>query len=330
MKNLRIPLMALAFLTWLASAAALAQKPPGLPNNYPNKPVRVLIGLAAGGGTDILVRSMGQKLSEKWGVSIIADNRPASGGVLAMDMLAQSVPDGYTWLASGSQLELAAVFKRVNFDVMKSYEPIVQMTSQPYLLMVTNSLPAKSVKELIALAKAKPGELNYATAGLGSAGHIGHENFDALAGVKMTHIPYKGAGAVAIDLAGGRVQLSFITTLGASPLLKAGTARALAVTSARRVDALPDVPTMAESGMGDFEMNNNYGLFTVAPTPAVIIAAINHDVTQVLFQPDVKARLAADGADPVPPHTPAQYRAQVEKRIARFTEVVRASGITPE
>ncbi len=314
----------------LFAAPALAQKPAGLPGNYPNKPVRVLIGLAAGGGTDILVRAVGQKLSEKWGVSIIADNRPTSGGVLAMDMLAAAPPDGYTWLASGSQLELAQVFQRVKFDVMKSYEPMVQMTSQPYLLMVTNSLQAKSVKELVALARSKPGELNYATAGLASAGHIGHENFNALAGVKMTHIPYKGAGAAAIDLAGGRVQLSFITTLGASPLLKAGTARALAVTSARRVDALPDVPTMAEAGMGDFEMNNNYGLFTVAQTPAVIIAAINREVTQVLFQPDMKAKLNADGADAVPSHTPVQYRAQVEKRIARFTEVVKASGITPE
>jgi tripartite-type tricarboxylate transporter receptor subunit TctC len=265
-----------------------------------------------------------------WGVSIIADNRPASGGVLAMDMLAAAPPDGYTWLASGSQLELAQVFRRVNFDVMKSYEPMVQMTSQPYLLMVTNALPAKSVKELIALAKSKPGELNYATAGLGSAGHIGHENFNALAGVKMAHIPYKGAGAAAIDLAGGRVQLSFITTLGASPLLKAGTARALAVTAPKRLDALPDIPTMAEAGLGDFEMNNNYGLFTVAGTPAVIIAAINKDVTQVLFAPDMKARLEADGAAAVPSHTPAQYRVQVEKRIARFTDVVKASGITPD
>jgi len=314
----------------LLAAPALAQKPAGLPGNYPNKPVRVLIGLAAGGGTDILVRAVGQKLSEKWGTTVVADNRPASGGVLAMDMLAQSPPDGYTWLASGSQLELAAVFQRVKFDVMKSYEPIVQMTSQPYLLMVTAALPAKSVKELIALAKAKPGELNYATAGLGSAGHIGHENFNSMAGVKMAHIPYKGAGAVAVDLAGGRVQLSLITTLGASPLLKAGTARALAVTSAKRVDAFPDIPTVAESGLGEFEMSNNYGFFTVAQTPAPIIAAINREVTQALFQPDMKSRLAADGAEAVPSHTPAQYRGQVEKRIARFTEVVKSSGITPE
>lgn len=222
------------------------------------------------------------------------------------------------------------MFQRVKFDVMKAFEPVVQMTSQPYLLVVTASVPAKTVKELIALAKSKPGELNYATAGPGSAGHLGHEYFNSLAGVKMTHIPYKGGGASLTDLASGRVQLSFLTTITAVNLVKSGSVRALGVTSQRRMESMPDVPTIAESGLPDFEMTNSYGLFITAKTPPPIIAAINRDVTSVLLLPDLKARLAADGAEAQPPHPPSQYRAKVEGNIARWTAVVKASGITPD
>jgi len=309
---------------------ALAQKPAGLPDNYPNKPVRIIIGLAPGGGVDILVRAVGQKLSEKWGVGILADNRPASGGVVALEALVQSAPDGYTWLAGGSQIELAAVFQRVKFDVMKSYEPIVQMTTQPYLLMVTSSLPVKSLKELVALARSKPGALNYATSGLGSAGHIGHELLNALAGMKTTHIPYKGSGGATPDLVSGRVEMSFLSTISGAALMKNGSLRAIGITSPKRMDAMPDIPTIAEQGMPDFEMANNYGLFAVAKTPVAIINAINRDVTQVVLLPEVGGKLAADGAMAVPAHTPAEYRAQVEKHIADFTRVVKASGIKPE
>ena len=314
----------------VAASAALAQKPAGLPGSYPSKPVRILIGLSAGGGMDILSRTLGQRLAEKWNTAIVVENRPTAGGVVAMDMLAQSTPDGYTWLASGSQLELSVVFQRARFDVMKAIEPVVQMTSQPYLLVVNAAVPVKTVGELIALAKAKPGELNYSSAGPGSAGHIGHELFNSLAGVKMTHIPYRGGGASLTDLSSGRVQLSFLTTISGINLVKNGSVRALGITSLKRLDSLPDVPTIAEAGVPDFEMSNNYGLFIAAQTPPAIIAGINREVTQVLQLPDMKARLAADGAEPQGPHTPAQYRAQVEQHIKRFTEVVKSAGITPD
>jgi tripartite-type tricarboxylate transporter receptor subunit TctC len=321
---------------------AMAQKPAGLPGDYPAKPVRILIGLAAGGGVDTVVRAMSGKLSEKWGTPMIVENRPSTGGLVAMDILAKSPPDGYNWLASGTQLELGVTYHRVtkvkvkegyapSFDAMKVFDPIVQMNTQPYLLIVHTSLPIKSVKELIAYAKSKPGEMTYATPGIGSSVQIGQEYFNSLFGIKMTHIPYKGGGAALADLAAGRVQESFLTTLTAINLVKRGSVRALAVTSQKRLEAMPDVPTVSEAaGVPDFEMTNAYGLFARGGTPAAILTAINRDVLQVMNQPDMKAKLAADGAEPGPVQTPAQYRAKVEANIKRWIGVVEASGITPE
>jgi len=322
--------LAVLALSPVLPSVALAQKPANLPGGFPAKPVRVLIGLAAGGGVDVITRAISLKLSDKWGTSVVVENRPTAGGVAAMDALAQSAPDGYTWLASGSQLELTVVFSRVKFDVLKSYEPVVQMSSSPYVLVVPVSLPVKSVKELIALAKAKPGALNYGTAGPGSSGHLGHELFNMQAGMKMTHVPYKGSGAILPDLIAGRVQLGFLSSLGAVSQVRNGTLRVLAVTSAKRIEGMPDVPTMVEAGVPGFEWGNNYGLFIVAKTPQPIIAAINQEVTQVLAQPDMKARLAADGAEAPGPHTPAQYRTTVENNITRWAAVVKASGITAD
>jgi len=317
----------------MISMPALAQKPAGAPDGWPARPVRVLIGLAPGGGVDVITRAVSQKLSDKWATGVVVENRPTAGGVAAMDAVAQAAPDGYTWLASGSQLELTVVFRRVKFDVMNSYQPVVQMTSSPYVLVVPVSLPARSVKELIELARAKPGQLNYGTAGPGSSGHLGHELFNSMAGVKMTHIPYKGSGAVLPDLIAGRVQLGFLSTLGAVSQVKNGTLRALGVTSRQRIAGFPDVPTIAESagpGFEGFDWGNNYGLFVPIKTPAVIVNAINADVTQALHQPDMAARLAADGATAPGPHPPSQYRARVEENIARWAGVVKASGLMPD
>jgi len=320
--------------------AVQAQKPAGA-GGYPNKPVKILIPLAAGGGVDTLVRSVGLKLAERWGTPVLVDNRPSSGGVAAMEMLEQSVPDGYTLLSTGSQMELVSVYYRAgwntikpgmspSFDVLKAFDPVVEMTSQPYVLTVPASLPVKSVKELIALARSKPGELNYSTAGIGTPGHLGHEFLNTQAGVKMTHVPYKGGGAALTDLLAGRVQLSFMPTLTATNLVKNGSIRALGVTSSKRLETMPDVPTVAEAGVPNFELTNAYGLFTKAGTPAPVMAAINRDVTQVLFLPDLHARLAADSSIPQPAHTPAQYRAKIEGNIARWTEVIKNAQITPE
>jgi tripartite-type tricarboxylate transporter receptor subunit TctC len=322
-----------------APAAVQAQKP--APGGYPSKPVKILIPLAAGGGVDTLVRAVGLKLAERWGAPIVVDNRPSSGGVVAMEMLAQAAPDGYTLLSTGSQIELVSVYYRAgwnkvkpgispDFDVLKAFEPVVEMTSQPYLLVVPSSLPVRSVKELVAMAKAKPGELNYSTAGVGTPGHLGHEYLNSIAGVKMTHVPYKGGGAALTDLLAGRVQLTFMPTLTATNLVKQGSVRALGVTSTKRLETLPDVPTIAEAGVANFELTNNYGLFTTANTPPAVMNVINKEVTQVLFLPDMRAMLAAASAIPQPAHTPAQYKAKVEGAVAKWSAVVKSSGMTPE
>ncbi len=338
--------MSMAWVGALLLAAALssahAQKPANLPGGYPNKPIKILIPLAAGGGVDTLARTVGQKLGERWGVGVVVDNQPSAGGVLAMNMLAQATPDGYTLLSTGSQMELVTVYYRAgwnkdkpgmspNFDALKTFEPIVEMTSQPYLLVVPSSLPARSIKELVALARSKPGELNYSSAGIGTPGHLGHEYFNTLAGVKITHVPYKGGGGAALtDLLAGRVQLTFLTTLTATGLVKNGSVRALGVTSQKRLGNMPDLPTIAESGMPEFEMSNAYGLFGTGKIPAAILNAINKEVTEVLFLPELKARFMADGAEPQPSHTPAQYRAKLERNAARWASVVESSGIKPE
>ena len=341
MKTIIARLLIASSLAWLP-AAAQAQKPAGLPGGYPAKPIRILIGLAAGGGVDTVVRAVSAKLTEKWATGILVENRPSAGGIVAMDMLAQSAPDGYTWLSSGTQLELGVTYHRAtslkvkpgvapNFDAMKMFDPIAQMTTQPYLLVVHKTLPINNVKELIAYAKGHPGELNYATPGIGSSVMIGQEYFNSVFGIKMTHIPYKGGGASLTDLATGRVQESFLTTLTAINLVKQGSVRALGVSSLKRIEALPDVPTVAEAaGVPDFEMSNAYGLFTKIQTPPVILEAINRDVTQVMNLPDMKARLSADGSEPAPAQTPVQYRARVERNISKWIGVVEALGIVPE
>ncbi len=312
----------------LGAGAVYAQKTLSpLPNNYPNKPIRMLVGNAPGGGTDILARGVGQKLTELWSVPVLVENRSGGSGVIVLELLAQAPPDGYTMLVGGSQIELSAVFKRVNFDILKNFAPIVEMTTQPYLLVIGSSVPAKSVKELIALAKSKPGQLNYASAGLGSAGHLGHELFNSLIGAKTEHIPYRGAGAAVPDLVGGRVQFMFISTISGTPLVRNGTLRALAITSLKRLDSMPDLPTVSESGVPGFELNNGYGLYTSARTPPAIIVAVNREVTRIVNLPDMKEKLAADGAEPAPPLSPAEYRVKVAKKIAQWSEVAKAAGI---
>jgi tripartite-type tricarboxylate transporter receptor subunit TctC len=329
-------------LVCAAPHVAFAQKPQNLPGGYPSKPIKILIPLAAGGGVDTLARTVGQKLSERWGVGVVVDNQPSAGGVVAMNMLAQAAPDGYTLLSTGSQMELVTVYYRAgwnkdkpgiapNFDALKTFEPIVEMASQPYLLVVPASLPVKSIKELIALAKSKPGTLNYSSAGIGTPGHLGHELFNSLAGVKIAHVPYKGSGGAAMtDLLAGRVQLTFVGMITATNLVKSGSVRALGVTSQKRIDQLPDLPTIAESGMPEFEMSNAFGLFGTGKIPSTILSAINREVTQLLFLPDMKTKLLTSGMAPEPAHTPAQYRAKLERNAERWAAVVESSGIKPE
>jgi tripartite-type tricarboxylate transporter receptor subunit TctC len=289
---------------------------------YPAKPVRVLVGFAPGGGSDLLSRMVGGKLAERWGEPVVTDNRPGAGGTIALDLAAKAAPDGYTLLViSGSQITNATLVTKVPFDIRKAYAPITQMTSQPYVLLEHPSVPAKSVKELIAYAKAHPGKLNFASSGTGSSAHLGMELFKALAHVDMVHVPYKGSGQALIDLIGGQVQLLLASAISAGPHLKSGKLSALGVTSAKRSRFLPDLPSIGETLPG-FDVTGWYGLVAPAGTPAPLVAKINADVAQALHSADIEQNLATDGAEPAP-STPAAFHATIGNEIDKWTRVVR-------
>lgn len=317
---LRIAAFALAALSNPVGAA-------GTGPAYPSKPVRVLVGFAPGGGSDILSRAVGQKLAEAWNQPVITDNRPGAGGTIALELAARATPDGHTLLViSGSQITNASLVTKVRFDLRIAYAPITQMTSQPYVLLEHPSVPAKSVKELIEYAKANPGKLNYASSGTGSSAHLGMELFNALAGTRMVHVPYKGSGQALIDLIGGQVQLLLASAISAGPHLKSGKLRALGVTSAKRAAGLPDLPTIAESGLRGFDVTGWYGLVAPAGTPAALVRLVNAEVARILQSADFRAKLAADGSEAAP-STPAEFRSIISGEIEKWTKLVRTAGI---
>jgi tripartite-type tricarboxylate transporter receptor subunit TctC len=330
----------LAGLGCVLSSAVFAQST-NLPAGFLGKPVRILLPAAPGGGVDTLARLIGPKLTERWGVPIVADSRPSAGGIAATEALRQSAPDGHTMMLIGSsQMELWAVYYRANwhvtkpglvpnFDVLKVFDPVVELTSQPYILVVTSKLPVKSLQEFIAYAKARPGELSYATAGVGTPGHLGHEQLHALVGINVTHIPYKGGGASIADLTSGRVQLSFMPSLTGINQIKSGSVRGLGTGGLKRLESLPDLPAIAESVQG-FELTNVYGLYVPTQTPPGLVAAINREVTPVLFLPDMKSRFVADGAVPQPAQTPVQIKARIDAGATRWAAIIASSGISPE
>jgi tripartite-type tricarboxylate transporter receptor subunit TctC len=294
---------------------------------YPTKPVRLLVGFAPGGGSDILSRAVGQKLTERWGQAVVTDNRAGAGGTIAMDLAAKAVPDGYTLLVvSGSQLTNAALITRVPYDIRKTFAPITQMTSQPYVLLAHPSLPAKSVKELIALAKSIPGALNYGSSGTGSSAHLGMELFKEMAKVEMIHVPYKGAGQAMIDLLSGRVQLLLASAISAMPQVKSGRLKALGVTSPTRSRSLPDLPAVAEAGLPGYSVVGWYGLVAPARTPPVIIQHVNQQIGRILGSPEIQEKLAADGIEAAH-STPEQFGETIAHEIEKWTKLVASSGM---
>jgi len=311
------------FVCMLLPFGANAQTEP----RYPIKPVRLLVGFAPGGGSDILSRAVGQKLTERWGQPVVTDNRAGAGGTIAMELAAKAVPDGYTLLVvSGSQLTNAALVTRVPYDIQATFAPITQMTSQPYVLLAHPSLPVKSVKELIALAKSKPGALNYGSSGTGSSAHLGMELFKDVAKVDMVHVPYKGAGQAMIDLMSGQVQLLLASAISAMPQVKARRLKALGVTSSKRSGLLPDLPAIAEAGLTGYSVVGWYGLVAPAHTPPAIVQHINHQIAQILGSPDIREKLAADGIESAP-STPTQFRETITHEIEKWAKLVASSGM---
>jgi len=289
--------------------------------------VRLISGFAPGGGSDIMARLVAEKLHEAWGKPFVVDNRPGAGGMIALTTVAAAAPDGYTLLViSGSALVNAVYISKLPFNVLTAYAPITQVTSGPYLFVVHPSVQAQSVKELIALAKAKPGQLNYSSSGTGSFAHLGGELFKYLTKTDMVHVPFKGSGAMMIDLIGGHVQVGIPSAISAMPHVRSGKLRALAVTSLKRSPLMPELPTVAEAGVPGYSIDSWYGIIAPARISATIVSKLNAEIARALKTPAVTALLAKEGAVAVG-GSPAEFAALMKEEVEKWGKVIKASNI---
>jgi tripartite-type tricarboxylate transporter receptor subunit TctC len=296
---------------------------------YPARPVHIVVGFAAGTGLDIYARLIGQWLSERLGQSFVVDNRPGAGTNLATESVVNAPPDGYTLLmASTAAFTNAALYDNLRFNFIRDIAPVASLTRAAFIMVVDPSFPAKTVPEFIAYAKANPGKINMASGGTGTVTHVAGELFKAMAGVDMLHVPYRSDGAVITDLIGGRVQVYFVALAGAAEFIKAGKLRALAVTTAERSPAFPDIPTLAEFVPG-YEASLRNGLGAPKATPADVIARLNTEVNAGLVDPKIKARFAELGSETVPLSTAAYGKIIVEE-TEKWGKVIKAAGIKAE
>jgi tripartite-type tricarboxylate transporter receptor subunit TctC len=302
----------------------------GLAQDYPDKPIRIVVPFAPGGATDVLARLVGQKLGERWGQPVLVENRAGAGGNIGADQIAKSAPDGYSLLLGGVPHAISAsLYSKLPYDLARDLTAVAEIASFPSAIVLHPSLPAHSVKELIALARARPGQLSFGSAGVGSPNHLALELFDTMAGVRMTHVPYKGSGQLIGDLLAGQVQLASMGTPVALPHVQSGKLRAIAVTGAARSSLLPEVPTVSEAGLPGFEVTSWYGVFGPAGLPAHVVAKLNAEIGRAVTGPDVKERLAALGAEPSV-KTPDEFARHVRAEITRWAKVVKESGAKAE
>ncbi|MGZ5147751.1 MAG: Bug family tripartite tricarboxylate transporter substrate binding protein [Burkholderiales bacterium] len=302
---------------------------PVLAQNYPTKPVRLIVGYSPGGPNDILARVVGQKLSDGLGVPVLVDNRPGADSMIGTQLTARATPDGYTIsVISASSTIHPSVYTNIPYDIIKDLSPVTVLASSVFVLVVNPSLPVKSVKELIALAKSRPGQLNFASSGPGGTLHLAGELFKSLAHVDMNHIPYKGGAPAVTDVISGQVELMFSPMAVAMPHVKSGKLRLLAVTSAKRWPALPNVPTMAEAGVPGYEATGWYGIVAPARTPPPIITRLNQEIVKVLALPDVRQQLAGYDLEPVG-NSPEQMASHMKAEVAKYAKVARDAKIPP-
>ena len=317
---MKIAMTLLASATLAATAAGAAE--------FPTKPVRLVIGFAPGGGTDVTARALSTKLSGPFGQQVIVDNRPGHSGTIAADIVSKSTPDGHTVLLGTIALVINPILtKKMPFDTFKDLLPVTQAVDSTNILIVNPAVPAKSVKELIALAKAKP--LNCGSSGIGGTGHLAVELFNLQAGTKITHVPYKGGGPAMVDLLGGQIQLIFATAASSITHIQSGKARALAVTTAKRSSLVPDLPTVAEAGLKGYEANNWNGFYVPAGTPRAIVNRLNKELAAALTASDIKDFLFKQGLDAAP-GTPEQFATYMKSEYAKWTKVIKAAGIEPQ
>ena len=310
----------LAAICALAAAGACAQ-------SYPVKPVRLIVPYPPGGGTDIFARILGSRLAETFGQQVVIEQRPGAGGVIGAEAAAKAAPDGYTLLiGQASNLAInVSLMRKLPYDPVRDFAPITLIATSPSLLIVHPSLPVSTIKGLVTLAKARPGSINYASAGNGSPGHLAAEYLKTVAKIDLVHIPYKGAVPALTDVIAGQASLYFTSPLVAQPYVKSGRLRQIAVTSAQRFPSLPDVPTVAEAGYPQYNLTSWWGLLAPAGVARDIVARLHADTIKILDTPEMKERLAGQGAVVVT-NTPAQFAAYIKTEIANWSRIIRESG----
>lgn len=312
--------------TWLAALIAMATAGAAGAQPYPAKPVRIVVGFAPGGGSDFIARVVANKLTERFGSQVIVENRPGAGSTLGAEYVVKSPADGYTLLLSPASYTVNPSVYKLSFDPLADITPIVQLSRGPYVVAVHPSVQAKTLKELVALAKSQPDKLAYASSGNGSHVHVSTEYFLYTAGIRITHVPYKGTGPALNDTIGGTTQLIFGSVATALQHVKSGRLRALAVTTPKRIAAAPEVPTVAEAGYPSYEVTNWHGLVGPRGLPKDIVARLNREVNESLKSDDVKKILASDGLEPAG-GSPEELAAIIKKEIGRWGEVVKRAGV---
>lgn len=316
---MRVSLLCLALMLFAGPAPA---------QQYPAKPLRFIVGFAPGGATDIIARALSLKLSESLGQQVVVDNRASGGGRMAAEITAKAPPDGYTLLmcSISAMATSVSMYSKLPYDPVRDFAPVTLAAVTPYLVTVQASLPANTLREFIALARAKPGQLNFGTSGSGGGAHLAVEMFNSMAGVDMVHVPYKGAALALTDLMGGHIQLTFSQPPVVSPHLKGGRVKVLATTGARRSAALPDLPTVAEAGVPGYEATSWQGVVAPAGTSRAIVAKLHAEIARALRLPEIGERLANEGSEPGG-NTPDEFAAFIKREIAKWAKVVRESGL---
>jgi tripartite-type tricarboxylate transporter receptor subunit TctC len=326
MHRMKITVRAAALACAVAAQPLVAAQPDSA-KDYPNKPVRFIVPFAPGAGTDTTARTIAQKLSDAWGQQVVVDNRTGAAGAIGVDLTAKAIPDGYTiCLISASHSVNSAVNPKLPYDLVKDLAAISQASSLFYVVYHNPSVPVKSIKELVAYAKANPGKLNFGSSGTGGLQHFAGEMFNYMAGIKLVHVPYKGTAAVIPAMLAGDVQVGFGTLFGVRPHLPTGRLRALAVTTGKRTPAAPELPTVAEAGVPGYEVDQWYGVLTSAKVPAPIVRKLNAAINEALKSPDVVKRFSADGSTPTG-STPEQFSAHIRSEIAKWRKLVKEAKL---
>jgi len=317
---------ALAVAATLAAAASEASA-----QAYPNRPVRILVPFPAGAGVDIVARLLGLPLTDLWGQATVVDNRPGAGGTIACELAAKAAPDGYTLLLGNiSTFAMApSLYKKVNYDPVQSFAPITVVNTSANVLVAHPSVPAATTQALIALAKAKPGQINYASAGSGTSPHLAAELFKSMAGVDLVHVPYKGSPQALTDLLGGQTQIMFASLVSALPHIRQARLRALGVTSLKRAAALPDLPAISEAGLRGYDVSVWMGIVAPAGTPPAIIAQLNRQIAALLQSPDIRERLAVQGLEAAS-NSPAEFRTYIASEVRKWAVVIKQAGVVAD